>query len=106
MKPPADPADLPGSRLDAILAAPLLQASPPRWAEPVFLSPPRPGILGDRWRSMFAAIRPPARGSRLSILPPTAGRIGSLAAGAPRFTRPAWRPPRIAPALASTGLRR
>ena len=90
---PADPADSPALRLERLMAAPILQPSPPRWNEPVFLTPPRPGILGDRWRSMFAAIRPPARGNRLAILPPGAGMIGSITSGPPLFSRPGWKLP-------------
>ena len=87
-------ADDPAARLERLMAAPVLQPWTPRWQEPIFGTPPKPGIMGDRWRSVFAGVRPPApRHFHSSFPPPSLGRPRNLSPGQALFTRPEWRPP-------------
>lgn len=87
-------ADDPAARLERLMAAPVLQPWTPRWQEPIFRTPPKPGILGDRWRSVFAGVRPPApRHIHSSFPPPSFLRPRTLSPEQALFTRPEWRPP-------------
>lgn len=94
------PADDPAARLERFLAAPVLQPWTPRWNHPLFMTPPKPAILGDRWRSVFTGSRPPLPLRFQSSYPrPGLGRPETLSPAQARFTRPEWRPPLTEPPL-------
>lgn len=98
--PPAAAPDDPAARLERLMAAPILQPWTPRWQEPLFRTPKKPSLLGDRWRSVFAGVRAPTpRHIHSSFPPANLARPRTLSPDQARFTRPDWRPPVTEPLM-------